>query len=334
MNRHDPKVSLVIPTYKRAQVVGQTLRTLLAQTFQDIEILVMDDGSPDETEAVIKATSDERVQYFRKEHLGIPHIINAGLEMARGTYVMVCHDHDLYEPTMVEELAALLDRHPSASFAHSGVVIVSPDGTQERGRYVRDYPSISSGRDFLVDHLLPGLSSPVTALTMIRRAALDGGGLDPDFGACSDVELWLRLAEIGDVAYVQKPLMRLRERDQTSDFFDRGLDLAKQPLEAKKKYLPNVQDASCRDQIVGQWRREVTQAGLVLVWKELERGRSEGLPPIVDFVSKEGTPLGAALIRVLCRLPKSPTLLGLRAAKFGNRALRSVREMKRVASAN
>jgi len=89
---------------------------------QGFELLVQDDASPDETGAVVAALRDPRIRYERNDvNLGMPGNVNAGILRARGTYVLVCHDHDLYDATLVKEMVARFEETPALAYVHSAV---------------------------------------------------------------------------------------------------------------------------------------------------------------------------------------------------------------------
>lgn len=319
------KVSIVLPTYNRATALRHAIRDILSQTHRDFELIVMDDDSKDETARVVKEFADERVRYHNVGHHGIPGIVIQGFGLCTAPYLMVLHDHDTYDPTLIAELAAALDAHPRASFAHCGVHILDSATGGVKATYVPDYPPLYDGREFLARELLPGLASPVTALTMVRRSACEGSYLDPRFGACSDVELWMRLSTRGDVAFVAKPLMGLRQRDSSSHFFYNAQRLLNWVVQAKKEYLPLIQDEAARAQIAKRWRREIDITGLGYVLTALEHGRPQDLPDIEAFVAREGSPAGLRRVRLAARAPRGPALAGLRFARWARRKVRAAR---------
>ena len=281
----------------------------------------MDDGSTDSTSDVVNSIGDRRVRYVRKEHLGIPAIINAGFELCQGEYLIVCHDHDSYHPDLLATLADLLDRHPTATYSHSGVVTLDPTGTTETARYIYDYPELASGKEFLTRHLLRGIDSPVTAISMVRRSSLDGTFLKPRFGGCADVELWMRLSLVGDVAYTPRPLLRLRERDRSSVYFHRLHELTDRVLDAKQSYLDAISDPTERLQVTRRWRADATRTGFSAMCSALEHGQADLVVDIKDFVRRRGTPVGALAIDLLSQLPPS----------MGNAALRGLRHLRHFA---
>ncbi len=323
------KVSVVMPTYQRAAVLASTLPMLCEQTLTRIEILVSDDGSTDETPQVMHACTDHRVRYLRQPRLGMPGVLNAALQEARGEYVMFCHDHDYYEPTLLARLSSALDQHPSATFSHCAIVVVDSEGKVERERYLDRFAPLTGGEEFLDRVLLPQLDSKVTALTMVRRAALGGRQLDPRFEAVADVELWLWLCTQGDVAYVNEPLIRVRERDARSVLYGNGLRWVHRVLEAKRMYLGHVIDPARRESIVASWRRDADRAASQELLKALRRGEAASIAAVAEFAQRECTPWGAQIVRQLSRAPMSVARGILETTRYAHRAWRSL-GMQRV----
>lgn len=201
-----------MPTHRRSRVIARTLQTVLNQTFHDMEILIREDGE-DGTEAVIRAIGDPRIRFHRNPTpLGMPGNLNRLIEDTRGEYVLVLHDHDRFDPTLIEKMVHVLDRHRNVTYVHSALEVHDEESGAIR-RYVADFPPITSGEKWL-RHMLSRFDCAVCAMSMVRRSTYEQYGLyDPDFGFISDVEMWMRLALHGDVAYLREPLMFLAVRE-------------------------------------------------------------------------------------------------------------------------
>lgn len=317
-----PKVSVVLPTYQRQALLEITLATILSQTLRDIEVIVADDGSTDGTAAYVRSLDDPRIRLIQRQRRGWPAILIDGFAEARGQYIMTCHDHDIYAPTLLEELSAALDRHPTAAYALSGSLLVDQSTTRELDRYVHPWPEFFNGRDFLRLHLLPGLDSAVSALTMVRRSSLSAPVFDASYGWVSDVELWLRLAATHDVAYVAKPLIRIRARDENSALSPDSYKLVPQVLRAKRLYLDRIDDLSARREIEISWQRHVDQSVLLELLRAHRNSRRDVIPALVKFSEAEGTTVGARSFRLLLALPRPIALLLLQFIRLVVRAYR------------
>jgi len=113
------RVSVVLTTYKRAHILSQTIDFILRQTLRDFELIISDDCSPDETQAIGRRYEklDNRVRYRRNNrNLNMPGNLNAGIREARGEYIANLHDGDVYDAHLLEKWAGALDAQPSAAF--------------------------------------------------------------------------------------------------------------------------------------------------------------------------------------------------------------------------
>ncbi|HEX4905354.1 MAG TPA: glycosyltransferase [Acidimicrobiales bacterium] len=201
----DPAVSVVVPTRNRAAVCAQTLRSILGQRDVDLEVVVVDEGSTDDTPAMLAAIGDDRVTVVRHDVArGLPAARNAGLARARGPWVAWCDDDDLWAP---DKLATQLDAADTADAAWviGGSVLVDAD------LHVMGHQAVPP-RDEVLDRLLvsnavPGGGSGVLASADAVRSV---GGFDESLASCEDWDLWLRLAQRGAPATVDRPLVAFR----------------------------------------------------------------------------------------------------------------------------
>jgi hypothetical protein len=201
-----PFVSVVVPVYNDADRVDVALWSLRRQTYRDIEILVVDDGSTDGTaQAVAKHLNDRRVRYLYKRHSGRPETRNLGVREARGAYVAWLGSDDESLPNRILKQVEAVRKDPAVDIVHTDGLIFRPDGTlYERRRYqaftAQDFPRL----------LMAGFSSICPILdtsVMIRRSLYDRiGPYDPAFLRCQDYDFYIRTAMAGDVRYCHVPL--------------------------------------------------------------------------------------------------------------------------------
>jgi len=160
--------------------------------------------------------TDSRVVYHRNtENVGMPANLNNGIKLATGTFIANLHDGDIYDATLLEKWTRALERHPSAAFVFNQYRALDSKGN-ELTIYQENLPPVCRGR-----HLLEGVffkrwrfDCPVWGTVMARRSAyLDANLFDGRFSFVSDVDMWMRLAEKHDVAYIQEPLIALPSRD-------------------------------------------------------------------------------------------------------------------------
>ncbi len=212
-----PKVTVGMPTYNRCATLRETIPQVLAQTFTDFEFLIYSDGATDDTAAVVRSFSDPRITFIEDVNKGIPHPLNGLLVHATGEYIIILHDHDLFEPDMLAQAVAALDRYPTAGFVLQGSGWVDEDDLTKRQSMLLDLPELNDGQMFGRAMLLQpnSFSSQIHACCLVRRSAYDAVGkyYDAKFGFYSDIDLWLRLLARYDFVYLRYEWMWFRMRE-------------------------------------------------------------------------------------------------------------------------
>jgi glycosyltransferase involved in cell wall biosynthesis len=221
-----PLVSVVTPTYNCAAWLPETLRSALGQTLPDVEIIVVDDGSTDDTRERLRAFAP-RVRYLPMEHSGIPgRARNVGLRAARGEYVAFLDADDLWEPVKLERQIGLLEREPAAGLCVTDHVEfgVPGDGRTalDRVRHrLAAFPlraldaraAVLEGSSVLADHLERGpLPLWTSAIAVRRRCFATVGGFNEEMPLDDDTQMWLRLIKHYSLVLVDEPLARRRIR--------------------------------------------------------------------------------------------------------------------------
>lgn len=204
-------VSILVPAYGTAPYIAETLESALAQTRQDREIIVINDGDPN-TAALEEAIQPyrDRIVYVTKPNGGLASARNAGLRVAQGRYVALLDSDDLWEPDFLEHLLAPLEQD-------AGVGAVFPDavmfgsGPSVGKRYFDVYPKPSG--PITVAKLLRRESYIFVTVVMRRELLIEASGFDETLRSSEDFDLWLRFAQAGvGFAYVDRPLARYRVR--------------------------------------------------------------------------------------------------------------------------
>lgn len=219
-------VSIVVASYNHAKFLQQRMDSLMSQTYPNVEIIVIDDCSPDESVAVLRPyETDPRVKLVvREKNAGWVAVSNQGIELSSGEFVIFANCDDGCEPRMIERLVDAMQRHPTAGIAFCRSLLVDEKGNvlgedvviQEpsfRARCAMDtlIGSAEMGRFLLHACVIPNLSA-----ALIRRECFDRiGQLSPDYKACSDWALFFRIARSYDVAYVAEPLNQFRQHAAT-----------------------------------------------------------------------------------------------------------------------
>jgi glycosyltransferase involved in cell wall biosynthesis len=209
-----PKISVLIPTYNYARFLPEAIESVLAQDFRDFELLIIDDGSTDDTAAVVEPfrARDGRVRFSANPaRLGMVNNWNRCLELARGDYIkFLFGDDKLCHPQALGKLLALLERHPSATLAASARLILD-----ERSNVLDLYRSFPDGCHKGPDVILACLMQNGKNLVgepsaVLFRKADARRGFDARYRQIVDVEMWFHLLEKGDLAYTREPLCAFR----------------------------------------------------------------------------------------------------------------------------
>lgn len=199
-----PRVSVIIPAYNSARFLPRALASVFAQTRNDYEIVVVDDGSTDNTPE-LAASYGNRIRYFRQENGGAASARNAGAGEARGELLAFLDADDEWMPDKLEAQVAFMDVHPGAAMSFTDM------SHCESGRKVHDsylhergYRHVSGGRIFR--NLLCECFIFTPTVIIRREAFLRAGLFDVSLRTCEDVDLWLRVADAGEIGFIDRPL--------------------------------------------------------------------------------------------------------------------------------
>lgn len=199
-----PRVSVVIPTYNYARFLPRALDSVFAQTWRDHEIVVVDDGSTDDTPEVAKAYG-ERIRYLRKENGGVSSARNMGIEAARGELIAFLDADDAWREDKLARQVAFLDENPWAAMVFSDMSHWV-NGREVHRAYLRErgYTKVASGRIFL--NLLEECFIFVPTV-MVRAACFREVGLmDTALSNSEDLDMWLRIAARFEIGFIDEPL--------------------------------------------------------------------------------------------------------------------------------
>jgi glycosyltransferase involved in cell wall biosynthesis len=195
-----PLASVVIPTYNRSGLLREAVESALAQTYPNVEVIVVDDGSTDDTPEVM-ARYDGRVQYIRQPNRGVAAARNAGIRASRGEYLCFLDDDDLFLPRKIERQVHVLDRRP-----HLGLVHCRYYRADGEGNYL-DKPGLLPEGDVLGE--LVRWNFVWMGAPLVRRECLERVGLFDEHvpSVTADWDMWLRIAMAGyPFGCAQEPL--------------------------------------------------------------------------------------------------------------------------------
>lgn len=190
------KVSIIIPTYNRAQLLPRALETVLSQTYKDFEVIVVDDGSTDNTPEIMKQF-EGRVKYIRKENGGSASARNRGIEESKGEYIAFLDSDDYWMPEKLAEQVKILDAYPKVGIVYGRMPIVN-----EKGERLGTKPAGVSGKNF--KELLEVWGDLPTSTVMTRKVCFDKAGMfDTALATMQDIDMWLRISRYYDLYEIE-----------------------------------------------------------------------------------------------------------------------------------
>lgn len=199
-----PTVSIITPTYNRSQLLGETVESILGQTFSDFEYIIVDDGSTDDTGDMLRAIGDPRLKLFEQSNQGEVSATNRGWSAARGRYIAIVSSDDPMQPFWLKELVAALDRDPDAVVAYPDWALLDEEGSVQQIVRTPEYRLYDMAASF---------KAPAGPGALIRKSCADrlAQPRRPEFRYCADLDMWLRLALFGHFVRVPKVLASWRD---------------------------------------------------------------------------------------------------------------------------
>jgi glycosyltransferase involved in cell wall biosynthesis len=197
-------VSVVLPVRDGERFVREAVESVLAQTYADLELIVVDDGSADGTPEILRGFHDERLRVLHQEATGLVGALRRGVAEARAPLVARMDADDISEPTRLERQVELLERRPRVGMVATWTAVIDEEGRELRREV------LPSAHEDLARRLL--LRNPFQhGSVVVRRDALEAaGGYRDDYGANEDYDLWRRLARSWELACVPAALYRYR----------------------------------------------------------------------------------------------------------------------------
>lgn len=247
-----PKVSVIIPNYKHAEYLAQRIDSVLAQSFRDFELIILDDASPDNSQQVIEGYLKQHPEirhHFNTDNSGSPFAQwNRGCKMARGEYLWFAESDDYCEPELLQELVPLLDQNPNVGIAYAQSYLVNESG-EIKNSYLRNYefvfPEYSWEQDFIKDGkaackdwLVYHNPIPNASAALIRRSAMqEVGGANQEMRLNGDWHLYAKILSRYDLAFCARHLNYFRVHEITQRARARSRPETYRELIATNRYL-------------------------------------------------------------------------------------------------
>lgn len=209
-------VSICIPNYNNAKYLDMCIKSALNQTYDDIEIILVDDKSTDNSLSIAKKYKDKIKIFTNKKNLGQPNNTNRCIELSKGEYLVILHSDDCLLPDMVKKLVPLLKDNPNVGMAVGERIIINENNKETKITpfYNTDciVPGIKQARIFMMTSFLP-------CQVLVRREVIDKfGGVDERHISNLDGLLWFKCCVVSDMAYIQDEVCcyRVHSEQQTA----------------------------------------------------------------------------------------------------------------------
>lgn len=182
-------ISIVMPCHNGAAHVAGSVLSVLDQTYKNFELIVVDDGSVDESLKILDSFDDQRIKVFSQPHSGVSRARNYGISKAKGEYMAFLDSDDTWEASFLERMAASLEQNPDAALVYCGWQNLGVEGGRGKPFIPPDYEAPEKHLLLLVENRWP-IHAALTRSEAIRKA----GGFDERFVIGEDYLLWLRIA--------------------------------------------------------------------------------------------------------------------------------------------
>lgn len=187
-----PKVSVIIPTYNRERFIAVAIDSVLAQTYKDFEVIVVDDGSSDGTPGILSSYEDDRLIHLTQNNKGRSIARNRALAIARGEYIAFLDSDDMYLPDKLALQVSFLDSHPDVGMIYTSAACIDEEG------HAIDYRYVASVSGHIYRHI--AFFEPVTITlptVMMRRSVFDKTGtFDERMDRFEDTDMWRRVSKV------------------------------------------------------------------------------------------------------------------------------------------
>ena len=238
----NPKVSVIIPTYNGQRYLAHTLESVLAQSMPDLEVIIIDDGSTDNTPGLVQdfIKRDQRVRYFRQGRLGVSAARNRGISESRAEFIAFIDHDDLWQPGKLEKQLALFAADPGVALVYARTMIINESGRPKGmvGGLVRPQ------RGNCFEKLLEGNFIPLSS-AVVKKDALEalGAWFVEEMEMLEEIELFLRLAYGFKIDYCGSILAQWRMHSDNDSRLRRNLMIKEYGiiLERLIRYIPDFE---------------------------------------------------------------------------------------------
>jgi glycosyltransferase involved in cell wall biosynthesis len=267
-----PKISVNIPVFNDEKYIRQTLDSVLGQTFSDLEVVIVDDGSTDGTAAIIKGYRDPRLKYYYQRNQGIGAARNRALKESSGEYIAFLDHDDLWLPAKLEKQMALLEKDSSL-----GLVFCDTTFFNDRGDMYSIYADRKPPRGRVFDEILSWYFLSCETVVIRQAVLAQVGEFPPQMMMAEEYDLFLRIAYKYPIDYVDEPLAKYRIHEKNYSW-GKELQAIEEEAEAVRNLRRRFPEVEQRHAAGLQKKMdELDLRRVLLFWKEGERGEARRL---------------------------------------------------------
>ncbi|HTI07198.1 MAG TPA: glycosyltransferase [Puia sp.] len=201
----NPKVTVLMPAYNAGKYIAEAIRSVLGQSFTDFELLIVDDGSSDNTLGVVHSFADPRIRLLVQEKKGISLALNTGLKAARGLYIARFDADDICFPERLARQVVFLDGHPAYLVTGSDAEYIS-----ENGEFLFNFRCKGHAHREILENLYQHCPFIHSAVMYRKEAILRAGGYSAYAHNFEDYLLWVQLLKWGKCCNLPEPLIKVR----------------------------------------------------------------------------------------------------------------------------
>jgi glycosyltransferase involved in cell wall biosynthesis len=257
----EPLVSIVVPVYNQGQYLDEALQSLLAQTYRNIEIIVLDDGSTDTTYEVLEKYTG-RLYWESQPNMGQSRTLNKGWQMAKGDLLSYLSGDDALLPDAIATSVEYLAGHPKAVLTYGDFNLIDPDS-----RFIRRVIT----PDFDFHRMITDVVCPPGPGPLFRRSAFERAGLwDSRYRQMPDYEYWLRLGLEGEFVRIPRVLANFRVHESSQTFSQTTEDRAEEPVRIIRGFFERP---SLPDDVRALRTKALSRAYLVSAQLHIRSGR-------------------------------------------------------------
>lgn len=242
-------VSVIIPTYNRKAFLEQAINSVLTQTYEDLEIIIIDDGSDLDNRYQKIESKDDRIKYFIRPHRGVAAARNFGVSVSSGEYLAFLDSDDLWDKRKLAKQMKYLQDHPEYKICYTN------EQWLRNGKHLNQMKKHQKYQGQIFKQCLPLCIISASSILLERNIFYDLGGFDEKFEVCEDYELWLRMALRYPIAFLDEKLFVKRggHPDQLSQ---KNWGMDRWRIRALEKLLKQVLTPEQKQLVLGELKKK------------------------------------------------------------------------------